>query len=149
MEKAIEQEHLLEDEQQGFRADRSCHSAALIMDILKQRRLREKKPFHAAYLDISKAYDTVNHKKLFEILEAKGFQGQFLENIKELYSNNRLRTLIPEGKMKGVFMKRSIRQGCPLLPLLFAVYVDEVAIAMKQINRTQKSQQCYYMQMTW
>jgi len=135
LERAIETEGLVSDEQQGFRTDRSCHSAALILEIIKGRRKQGKKPLHVAFLDISKAYDTVNHEILFQIMKNKGIQGTYLENIKELYTNNILSTISPEGKMQGTPMNRGIRQGCPLSPLLFALYVDIVTGEMQKLNK--------------
>ncbi len=53
LEEAVETEQLVTDEQQGFRSDRSCHSAALMMEVIKGRRKAAKTPLHIAYLDIS------------------------------------------------------------------------------------------------
>ena len=50
------------DEQQGFRADRSCLISGNGTGHINGQgkgRMEEGKPFHVAYLDISKAYDTV------------------------------------------------------------------------------------------
>ncbi len=134
LETVVEMEHLLADEQQGFRADRSCHAAALTLEIIKGRRLKQNKPLHIAYLDISKAYDTVHHEILFQNLMAKGISGQYIENLREMYSNNILRSMTPMGKTQGVPMNRGIRQGCPLSPLLFALYVDEMAEVLRKLN---------------
>ena len=62
VEKLVEIEGIVSDEQQGFRKDRSCYAAIMALKMKKARSLREKKSLHVAYLDISKAYDTVNHE---------------------------------------------------------------------------------------
>ncbi len=134
LEKVVEKLGLIADEQQGFRSDRSCLSAAMTLNILMAKRMKQEKPFHIAYLDISKAYDTVDHEKLWEILEGMDIKGKWIENLKELYKENYMRAILPMGKTKGVAVRRGIRQGCPLSPLLFALYVEPITREMKKIN---------------
>ena len=45
-----------------------------------------------------------------------------------------LKALLPTGKTDGIPVKRGIRQGCPLSPLLFALYVNSIALEMEKIN---------------
>ena len=85
-------------------------------------------------MDISKAYDTVDHGKLWQVLASLGIKGTWLENMKELYNNNIIKSITPYGKTKGVAVRRGIRQGCPLSPLLFALYVEPITRAMKKVN---------------
>ena len=134
LEEVIETYGILTEVQNGFRSDRSCMSAIMVLNIMMARRLRQEKPFHVAYIDISKAYDTVSHEKLWEILRRSGISGKWLENLMELYRSNHLRSLTPMGKTRSVEMKRGIRQGCPR-PLLFALYANPIAIAMERANR--------------
>ena len=111
-------------------------AAIMTLSILMARRLEKEaeKPFYVAYIDISKAFDTVNHEKLWEILNKSGIEGKWVENLKELYKDNQLRSFTPEGKTSAINLKRGIRQGCPLSPLLFALYVNPIAIAMERAN---------------
>ena len=60
--------------------------------------------------------------------------GQWLNNLKKLYEDNVLKSLLPSGKTRGVQMKRGIRQGCPLSPMLFAMYVEPITRRMKLVN---------------
>ena len=47
-----------------------------------------KSTVHAAYIDMRKAYDTINRKVLWEILSTLGIRENFLAAIKSLYSND-------------------------------------------------------------
>ena len=136
LEKVIETFGVVTDLQNGFRTDRSCMAAVMTLNIIMARRLAQsaKKPFYVAYIDISKAYDTVNHDTLWNILHESGITGTWLENLKELYRNNFLRSYTPIGKTGAIKMERGIRQGCPLSPLLFALYANPIAIAMERVN---------------
>ena len=136
LEEALETFGILTELQNGSRSDRSCMGAIMVMNILMARRLRrnEERPFYVAYIDISKAYDTVSHERLWEILEESGIEGTWVENLKELYKGNFIRSMTPEGKTRAIEMKRGIRQGCPLSPLLFALYTNPIAIAMERAN---------------
>ena len=41
---------------------------------------------HAAFEDFSKAFDSVNHEALWEVLETRGIHPKLISLIKDLYS---------------------------------------------------------------
>ena len=90
LEKTVEEWNLVADEQQGFRSDRSCYSAITTLKMILNRQKARGEEIQVAYLDISKAYDTVNHKQLWEICQKKGIEGEWLNNLKALYKHNEL-----------------------------------------------------------
>ena len=139
LDAAIEKYHLVSDEQHGFRRDRSCYSAIMALKYIMAKHKAKKKELHIAYLDISKAYDTVNHKQLWQICEQSGIQGEWLQNLKSLYEGAKLRALTSQGPTEEVDMKRGIRQGCPLSPALFALYIQPIAEALRT-KATEKNQ---------
>ena len=147
LEKVTESFGIITDLQNGFRTDRSCMAAIMTLNIIMARRQTKaaRKPFYVAYIDISKAYDTVNHETLWHILEKAGVQGTWLDNLKELYKDNFLRSYTPLGKTGAVRMERGIRQGCPLSPLLFALYANPIAIAMERENRNKGAEPAMLM----
>ena len=146
LEQVVEGSKIIGEEQQGFRVDRSCAAAVLILKTLMARANKNKKPFYLACLDIHKAYDNVNHKKLWEICEKMGLGGEWLKCVKELYNNGKIRGIGSTKMTKWVPMKKGIRQGCPMSPLLFAIYTGIVTLYLKQymnIKSTEPSMLMY------
>ncbi len=111
LEELVEETGIVSEVQQGFRADRSCAGAVLVMQLLALQRGKARQPFYMASVDISKAYDTVNHTCLWEILKAKGITGQWLRSVQEMYSGGQLVSDTVQGESDAVTVHRGIRQG--------------------------------------
>ena len=75
-------------------------------------------------LDQSKAFDRVDHRFLASVLETAGFQPEFCRWISMMYHNPQAVVQV-NGRRSRVFaIERSVRQGCPLSPLLYVLALD-------------------------
>ena len=75
-------------------------------------------------LDQSKAFDRVDHRFLAAVLETAGFQPEFRKWISILYHNPQAVVQV-NGRCSGAFaIERSVRQGCPLSPLLYVLALE-------------------------
>ncbi|MCP4119481.1 MAG: hypothetical protein GY737_29590, partial [Desulfobacteraceae bacterium] len=73
-----------------------------------------------------------NHSRLWEICERMGIGGDWLKCMKELYRNNKIRGIGSKGMTEWVNVKRGIKQGCPMSPILFAIYTSMIPAMMEQ-----------------
>ena len=77
-------------------------------------------------LDQEKAFDRVDHNYLMSVLKYYGFCNNFLNWIKLLY-HDISSSVIVNGHISDPFkLTRSVRQGCPLSPLLYILSLEPV-----------------------
>ncbi len=60
------------EEQAGFRVGRGCVQQALVLLTLQQKAQREGKPLFAAFLDLTKAFDSIPHEVVLDRAIKKG-----------------------------------------------------------------------------
>ena len=81
-------------------------------------------PVHAAFVDFSKAFDSVPRAALWELLGVRGVDPHLLALITDLYSSNTACVAAGSACSSTFPMRTGVRQGCPLSPLLFNVWMD-------------------------
>ena len=75
---------------------------------------------------MEKAYDRVNRKKLLEVMRGYAVQEKLVDVIERIYDGGMVKIEL-EGIMNGWCINDSgVRQGCPLSPLLFNIYVKRI-----------------------
>jgi hypothetical protein len=88
----------------------------------------------ACFVDLSKAFDTVNFWKLFKELEDRGVASNVVNILAYSYSNEKLRVAW-QGALSEKFSRSSgTRQGSPLSPYLFNIYIDSVLQKLHDCN---------------
>lgn len=73
-------------------------------------------------IDLEKAFDRVNYEVLFRILWCVNVGQVLLQGIRMAYTGCMTGLFINNNVTRSVPVHSSVRQGCPLSPLLFALY---------------------------
>ena len=115
--------------QAGFRKDfRTTDNIFVLRSLIdKQRQTRQKGQcgkLYCCFVDFKKAFDTVNRDLLWQVLEGLGIQGRILEIIKSLYAHDSAAVRSSQGISAIFRCFLGVKQGCPLSPTLFGLYVD-------------------------
>uniref|UniRef100_A0A674BCQ0 Reverse transcriptase domain-containing protein n=1 Tax=Salmo trutta TaxID=8032 RepID=A0A674BCQ0_SALTR len=115
--------------QSGFRAGHGCTSATLkvLNDIVTA--IDKKQYCAAVFIDLAKAFDSVNHHILIGRLSSLGFSNDCVAWFTNYFSD-RVQCVKSEGLLSGpLAVSMGVPQGSILRPTLFSVYINDVALA--------------------
>ncbi len=70
-------------------------------------------------------FDIVRREVLWQVLASLGVEGRFLRCLQTMYAKDTIRINHPsEGVTSSFRCQQGVKQGCPLSPLLFKLYLD-------------------------
>ena len=112
------------DTQYGFSAGKSTTDAIFTLKLIGQAHMAVGRRLHMVFVDFRKAFDSVIHHKLLEIIDAFGVMPEVTRLIANLY-NGAHGSISWKGLTTDQFETPvGVRQGCPLSPVLFNLYTE-------------------------
>lgn len=129
----LESNNLITPQQHGFRRYRSTltqllHHFDLILQILEVNENAD-----TLYLDLSKAFDKVNHQILLHKLEQMKITGKILTWIKSFLTNRIQQVVVNGHKSTTAKVVSGVPQGTVLGPALFIIYMNNVTEYLRNI----------------
>uniref|UniRef100_A0A8C7L4Z9 Reverse transcriptase domain-containing protein n=1 Tax=Oncorhynchus kisutch TaxID=8019 RepID=A0A8C7L4Z9_ONCKI len=113
--------------QSGFRAGHGCTTLKVLNDIITA--IDERQYCAAVFIDLAKAFDSVNHHILIGRLNSLGFSNDCLAWFTNYFSD-RVQCVKSEGLLSGsLAVSIGVPQGSILGATLFSVYINDVALA--------------------
>jgi hypothetical protein len=114
---------ILPEEQCGFRPARSTIDMLFVVRRLQELGRERKIPLYMCFIDLQKAYDSVDRELLWEVLTRFGVPANMLAVIRQFHDGMRARVRMDDGEHSEWFdVTQGLRQGCVLSPLLFNVF---------------------------
>ena len=123
-----------DDAVHGFRKKRGTGTAIMEAKLLAQMRCRLDEPLFLIFLDLKKAYDTLNRPQAMRILEKYGVGPKIRRIIQCIWDGD---TMVPiqAGYYGNAFhAERGVRQGDIISPLIFNIMVDAVVRNWRHIH---------------
>lgn len=131
----LEDHNILADEQAGFRRNRSCLDQIFILNEVITYAWERNRKVHAAFLDVSKAYDTTDRASLLVKLREYGINGKMWRMIAALYKQTEI-SLEMGGARSQVFeILQGVKQGCNLSPTLYSIFLNALSADLNRVKR--------------
>ncbi len=126
----LETNKLLGQEQTGFRVGCSTVDHIFTLYCLIDMFKSKKKRLYCAFVDYSKAFDSVDRYSLWQKVLSIGIDGKVLRVIQNMYKN--AKSCVQNNSQLSDFFECNIgvRQGENLSPLLFSIFLNDLERVM-------------------
>ena len=122
---------LLNNNQYGF--VKHCSTSDAVIDAYNELllNLNKKKTTLSIFLDLSKAFDCINHGILLKKLQKYGIRGEPLKLFQSYLTNRSQYTMVNNIPSDTNNITCGVPQGSTLGPLLFIIYVNDLPLSTK------------------
>ena len=132
--KYLENNHILNETQSGFRTEYSTLDNIMTLYCLTEYLKSNKKKLYCCFIDFTKALDNIWRAGLWQKLLKHGIRGKILTVIKNMYKEIKS-CITVNGNSSGFFScEKGVKQGENLSPLLFAIYLNDLETYLDLYN---------------
>ena len=118
--------HELPDVQAGFRKGRGTRDQIANIRWIIEKTRKFQKNIYFCFIDYAKAFDCVDHNKLWKILKEMGIPDHLSCLLRELYAGQEATVRTGHGTTDWFQIGKGECQGCILSPCLFNLYAEYI-----------------------
>ena len=116
----------LPDVQAGFRTGRGSRNQIANIHWIIEKAREFQRNIYFCFIDHAKAFDCVNHHKLWKILQELGIPDHLTCLLRNLYAGQEATVRTGHGTTDWFQIRRGVHQGCILSPCLFDLYAEYI-----------------------
>ena len=106
----------------GFRAVRSTKDMVFSLRQLQVMCREQQMPLHAAFFDLTKAFDLVSRDGLFQIIPKIGCPPKLQSMIESFHINMKMTVSFNGSSSRPFNIRSGVKRGCILAPTLFGIF---------------------------
>ena len=116
----------LPDVQAGFRKGRGSRNQITTIGWIIEKAREFQKNIYLCLIGYVKAFDCVDHNKLWKILKEMGIPDHLTCLLRNLYAGQEASVRTGHGTTDWFLIRKGVHQGCILSPCLFNLYADYI-----------------------
>ena len=116
----------LPDVQTGFRKGRGTRDQIANIRWIVEKTVELQKDIYFCFIDYAKAFDCVDHNKLWKILQEMGIPDHLTYLLRNLYAGQEATVRTGHGTTDWFQIGKGVCQGCLLSPCLFNLYAEYI-----------------------
>lgn len=124
----------MNEEQQGFRKNRSTTDAIFIIRQIAEKAIEYNKTAYICFVDLTKAFDRIKLQDVITIMKEKHVPNNIIRIIRNLNANNTTKVRVNNSLTKELPITTGIRQGDSLSPTLFNLIMDKITDNTKRFG---------------
>ena len=118
--------HELPDVQAGFRKGRGTRDQIANIHWIMEKAREFQKNIYFCFIDYAKAFECVDHNKLWKILQEMGIPDHLTCLLRNLYAGQEITVRTGHETTDRFQIGKGVRQGCILSPCLFNLYAEYI-----------------------
>ncbi|BHF67956.1 hypothetical protein SprV_0301098500 [Sparganum proliferum] len=112
---------LLPESQCGFRRHRGTTDMIFAAHQLQEKCQEMRTHLYSTFVDLTKAFDTVNREGLWKIMQKFGCPERFIQMVRQLHDGMMARVTDNGAVSEAFAVTNGVKQGCVLAPTLFSL----------------------------
>ena len=94
-----------------------------LRELIQNARTR-RSGIDVAFVDVTKAFDTIPHSAFWNAIARRGVPDNFIGVVREMYNGANTRITSRDEMSADIPIRSGVKQGCPLSPFLFNLVID-------------------------
>lgn len=131
-------QRIIAPQQFAFLPGRNIHHSLLLLGEMLHQATESGGEYMLIKFDVIKDFDRLEWPFLFAVLRKMGLDGMLTNFLKASCESASSAVLLNGIPTPSFVLRRSVRQGCPLSPLLFIIAFDALNVQLQQAQSTGK-----------
>lgn len=116
----------------GFREERGTADMIFLARQLQEKCREQRRDLCLAFIDLSKAFDTVNREMLWCVMRKFGCPEKFIAITRAFHDGMKASVMVGGEETADFDVTVGVKQGCVVAPVLFNIYLAAVTMLFRQ-----------------
>uniref|UniRef100_W5M4C0 ribonuclease H n=1 Tax=Lepisosteus oculatus TaxID=7918 RepID=W5M4C0_LEPOC len=120
--------------QRGFIKASGCSENLTTLQYILENAKKSCKQITVVFIDIAKAFESVSHDHIFQVLRQKELDNHIIDLIEDSYQGCKTTIKTKNQSSQEISIKVGVKEGNPMSPILFNLAMDPLINALEELG---------------